>query len=165
MSYEEMAAAQQRPRPLVLDIGAGVLAIVAAISVSRVAYGVIVNLGQDGWSSGSRMVFLILNSIVLACSLFLLVLAYQVWRGRMWAWIMSLVALPITMLFGGLMLLITAVGGAFPLAGIGVVVTSAAAILLLTVPRKTRDYILRPPAPQYAGAVPGQPWGPAYPPA
>jgi hypothetical protein len=130
-----------------------------------VAYGVIVNLSQDGWSTGSRTVFLVLNGIVLACALFILVLAYHVWRGKMWAWIMSLVAMPIAMLFGGLMLLITAVGGAFPVAGIGVVATSAATILLLTVPRKARDYFLRPPSPQYAGAVPGQPWVPVHPPA
>lgn len=168
MSYGEMPAAEERQRPRIVEIGAGLLAIVGAISVGRVAYGVLNNLSQDGWGSGARTVFLVLNSIVLAFGLFILLLAYQVWRGRMWAWITSLVMLPFTLLFGGLLLLITAVGGAFPLAGIGVVTASLAALLVLTVPRTARDYFQRRPVPAahaHGGAVPDQAWGPGYPPA
>lgn len=149
---------QEHQRPRVVEIGAGLLAIVGAISVGRVAYGVIINLGQDGWSSGGRAMFLVLNSIVLAFGLFILLLAVQVWRGRLWAWIVSLIMLPFTTLFGGLLLLITAVSGAFPLAGIGVVAVSLAALLTLTVPRTARGYFQRGPVqPPHAAAVPGHP--------
>jgi hypothetical protein len=138
------------------------------LSVGRVAYGMLVNLGQDNWGSGARAMFLVLNSIVLIFALFLLVLAYQVRQGRLWAWIVSLVMLPFTILFGGLLLLITAFNGGVPLAGAGVVVASLAALLILTVPRTVRGYLVRKPAPVaslQAGAVPGHPWGTGYPPA
>jgi len=144
-----------------VDIGASMLAILGLIIVGRVAYGVLVNLGQDDWDSGARAVFLVLNSIVLVFGLLVMALAYQVRRGRQWAWILSLVLLPFALLFGGLMLLITVLGHAVPWAGAGVVVSCVAALLTLTVPRAARDYFLRKPAP--VGAVPGYPWGPGRP--
>jgi hypothetical protein len=162
MSYGDMPAAEEQPRPQMVEIGASLLAIVGLISTGRVVYGVLVNLGQDGWHSGARVVFLVLNSIVLAFALLILLLADQVRRGRMWAWIMSLVMLPFTILFGGLLLLLTAIRGEFPLAGTGVVVASLAALLVLTVPRTVRDHFVRKPVRE---AVPGYPWGPGYPPA
>ncbi|WP_250031273.1 hypothetical protein [Paractinoplanes maris] len=154
-----------RRRPTILEVGASLLAVVGVLSVGRVAYGVVVNLGQDQWSSGARAVFLFLNSIVLIFALFLLVLAHQVRRGRQWAWIVSMIMLPFTTLVGGLMLLLTALSGAIPFAGIAVVATSLAALLVLTLPRAVRDFFLRnpPPAPpqhQPWAAAQGQPWGP-----
>jgi hypothetical protein len=116
-------------RPTALEVGASLLAIVGIFCVGRVAYGVVVNLGEEQWSSGARAMFLFLNSIVLIFSLFVLVLAHQVRRGRQWAWIAALIMLPFTTLFGALMVLITAVGGSFPFAGAGVVVSSLAALL------------------------------------
>ena len=148
MSYE---------RPTILEVGASLLAVLGVTSVGRVAYGVVVNLGQDQWSSGARAMFLFLNTIVLIFSLFILVLAHQVRRGRQWAWIAALIMLPFTTLLGALMLLITALGGAFPLAGATVVVSSLAALLTLTVPRAVRDHFLRRPAPP--GVVPARAWG------
>jgi hypothetical protein len=161
MSYGSVPAAQERPRPRVVEIGASLLAIVGLFSVGRVAYGVLVNLSQDGWSSGARAVFLVLNSIVLAFALFILLLAYHVRRGRLWAWIVSLVLLPFTILFGALLLLITALNGGIPFAGVGVVVAAVAALATLTVPRAARDYFSRKPA--WAPPVPA--WGPGHPPA
>jgi hypothetical protein len=145
-----------------VEIGASLVAIVGVISVGRVAYGLAVNLGQEGWSSGARAMFLMLNSIVLVFGLFIVVLGYQVRRGRLWAWIGSLVMMPFTSLFGALLLLITALNGAVPLAGIGVVAASLAALVVLTVPRTARAYFSHRPAmaPPYAGAFPGPPWGP-----
>ena len=163
MSYGGTSINQGQDRPQVVDIGASMLAILGLIIVGRVAYGVLRNLSEDDWDSGARVVFLVLNSIVLVFGLLVMALAYQVRRGRMWAWILSLVLLPFALLFGGLMLLITVVGNAVPWAGTGVVLASAAALLTLTVPRPARDYFLRKPAPQGAGAVPGYPWGPGHP--
>jgi FtsH-binding integral membrane protein len=168
MSYGGTPAGQEPQRPRVVEIGASLLAVVGVLSVGRVAYGVVVNLGQDSWSSGARAMFLMLNSIVLIFALFILVLAFQVRRGRMWAWIVSLVMLPFTLLFGGLLLLITVLSDGVPLAGAGVAAASLAALLTLTVPRTARDYFLRKPvpvAPMPAGAFPGHPWGPGHPPA
>jgi hypothetical protein len=98
----------------------------------------------------------VLNSVVLIFSLFLLVLAYQVRRGRLWAWITSFVMLSPTILFGGILLLITVVGGGVPWAGASVVVVaSIAALLTLSVPRAVRGYFVRKPA--MAPQVPGYP--------
>jgi hypothetical protein len=133
-------------RPQVVEIGASLLAIAGLFSVGRVVYGVLMNLSQDDWDTGARAIFLVLNSIVLIFSLFLLVLAYQVRRGRLWAWITSFVMLPPTILFGGILLLITVVGGGVPWAGAGVVVASIAALLTLSVPRAARGYFVRKPA-------------------
>jgi hypothetical protein len=155
-------------RPKAVEIGASLLAVVGVFSTGRVAYGVLVNLSQQGWSSGARSVFLVLNSIVLAFALFILLLAHQVRRGRMWAWVVSLVLLPFTILFGGLLLLITVLNGGVPWAGVGVVAASVGAMVTLTMPRPARDYFLRKPLPAtrwQPGAVPGQQWGPGYPPA
>jgi hypothetical protein len=168
MSYGGVAVAEERQRPQVVEIGASLVAIVGLLSVGRVAYGVLVNLGQDGWDAGARAVFLVLNSIVLVFAVFILVLAYHVRRGRMWAWIVSLVMLPFTILFGGLLLLITALRGEAPLAGAGIVAASLAGLLVVAGSRTLRGYVLRRPVPAVplpAGAVPGYPWGPGHPPA
>ncbi|MCO8275984.1 hypothetical protein M1L60_35940 [Actinoplanes sp. TRM 88003] len=157
MTYE------QRPRPTTVEAGASLVGLVGLVSAGRVAYGVILNLSQDHWSAGARGVFLVLNSIVLIFALFLLVLAYQVRRGRTWAWIVSLVMLPFTILFGGLLTLITAGGGAFPFAGAAVVTSALAALLTLTIPRSARAYFLAkppPPIPPYPYPAPRQPWDP-----
>ena len=164
MSYGGTAINQEPDRPQVVEIGASLVAILGLVIIGRVAYGVLVNLEQDDWNSGARAVFLVLNSFVLVFGLFILVLAYHVRRGRLWAWILSLVLLPFALLFGGLMLLITVVGSAVPWAGGGVVLACVAALLTLTVPRAARGYFLRKPAPM--GAVPGYPgypWGPGDP--
>jgi TRAP-type C4-dicarboxylate transport system permease small subunit len=159
-----MPVAEEQPRPQPVELGATLLALVGVFNAGRVAYGVMVNLSQDDWDSGARAVFLVLNSIVLIFALFILVLAWQVRRGRLWAWIVSLVILPFTILFGALLLLITAVGGAFPLAGIGIVLAAMAALATLTIPRTVRGYFVRKPAPMMPGPVPNYPWGPGYPP-
>ncbi|AGZ41316.1 hypothetical protein [Actinoplanes friuliensis] len=145
-------------RPPMLEAGASLLAVVGVFSAGRVAYGVVTNLGQNGWSTGARGVFLVLNAIVLIFALFILVLAWQVRRGRTWAWVVSLVLLPFTIFFGGLLLLITALNDMVPFAGIGVVLFSLAALLTLTVPRSVRDHLLRKPAPAMQ-------WAPGHPPA
>lgn len=164
MSYGGTPAAlEQQQRPLMVDVGAGLLALGGAVSVGRVAYGVVVNLGLDDWDSGARAVFLVLNGIVLAFSLLLLVLAYQVWRGRPWAWITSLVILPFTILYGGLLLLVTVVNGAVPWAGAGVAGAALAALMVLTVPRTVRGYFQRKPIPTATQAPGSQ--EPMYPPA
>ncbi|MEU4237106.1 hypothetical protein [Actinoplanes sp. NPDC026619] len=133
-------------RPLSVEIGASLVAVVGVISVGRVLYGVVVNLGQDQWSAGARGVFLVLNSFILLVGVFILVLAYHVRKGRMWAWITSLVVMTFTILFGALLLLITAVGGGIPLAGGGIVLVGIAAMVTLTAPRTARAYFSRPPA-------------------
>jgi hypothetical protein len=115
---------------------------------------VLLNL-QDDWQSGARAVFLVLDAMVLIVSLFVLVLAYQVRRGRLWAWIVSLVVLPFATLFGALMVLITVVGHSVPWAGTGLVVSAVAAMLTLTVPRTARACFVRKPQPVYA--YPGYP--------
>jgi hypothetical protein len=166
MSYGGTPAAEERHRPRVVEIGASLLAIVGVIGAGRVAYGVLVNLQQDDWHAGARAVFLVLNSIVLVFALFILLLAYQVRRGRLWAWVVSLVMLPFTILYGALTLLITVLQHDVPLAGGGVLLASVAALLTLTVPRAARGYFLRRPVPVAPWqAVPGHPWGPGYPPA
>jgi hypothetical protein len=165
MSYGGTPAGpEQQRRPQAVEIGASLLAVVGLISAGRVVYGVLVNLSQDDWNSGARAVFLVLNSIVLIFALFILVLAAQVRRGRLWAWITSLVMLPFTLLFGALLLLITVLNHSLPLAGAGVVVASLAALLTLTVPRTARGYFNRRPAPLPAGFGPAYPWGPGHPP-
>ena len=154
MSYEE------NPRQTAVEIGASLLAIVGLLGAGRVTYGVLNNLSQDNWDTGARAVFLVLNSIVLIFALFTLALAHQVRRGRTWAWIVSLILLPFTVLFGALLTLITALGGAFPLAGAAVVAASLGALLSLTVPRTARAHFLtKPPAPAplYPGSVPAHP--------
>jgi hypothetical protein len=146
MSYGGTFTEPAKRRPLSVEIGASLVAIVGVISVGRVLYGVVVNLGQDQWSAGARGVFLVLNSLVLLVAVFILVLSYHVRKGRMWAWITSLVVLTFTILFGALLLLITAVGGGIPLAGSGVVLIGIAAMVTLTAPRTARAYFSPPPA-------------------
>ncbi|MCY1142050.1 hypothetical protein OWR29_28995 [Actinoplanes sp. Pm04-4] len=153
MTYE------QRPRPTSVEIGASLLAAVGLVGTGRVAYGVILNLQQDDWDAGARGIFLVLNAIVLIFALFTLVLAHQTRRGRLWAWIVALILLPFAFLFGALMTLITAVGGAFPLAGAALIACSLAALLALTVPRSARAYFLTKPAPSMPPyPTPGQTW-------
>jgi hypothetical protein len=161
MTYGGTPAPQ---RPPAVTVAAILIGLVGLISVGRVGYGVVVNLRQDDWDSGARVVFLVLNSFVLMVALFILLIAYHVGRGRLWAWITSLVVLPFTILFGALLLLITTLNGDIPWAGAGVVGASLAAVLAATVPRTVRNHFLRrrPPVP----AVPAYPWGPpGYPPA
>jgi hypothetical protein len=141
-----------------VDVGAALVALVGLVNAGRVAYGVFHNLSQDHWGSGARAVFLVLNSFVLAFALFTLFLAYKVWQGRPWAWIVGLVLLPVTLLFGGLLLLMTAMNGEVPLAGAGVVAASLGALITLAAPRAVRDYFLRKPVPAapFAGPVPAR---------
>ncbi|GAB1639981.1 hypothetical protein [Krasilnikovia sp. MM14-A1259] len=167
MSYGDTSAGQQRRRPQVVEIGASLLAVVGVLITGRVAYGVVVTLGQRGWTPGARGVFLLLNSFVLIFGVFLLVLAYQVRRGRLWAWIVSLVILPLTALFGGLTLLIAILSHDVSWGGAAVALVSVAALVTLTISRSGRDYFVSkpPPAvPMHAGPV-GYPWGPGHPPA
>jgi hypothetical protein len=150
-------------RPKVAEIGAGLVAIVGVIGVGRVAYGVAVNLSQDDWSGGARAVFLVLNSIVLLFSAFILAIGYQVRQGRMWAWIVSLVMMPFSILFGAFMVLISVAAKDVPLAGSGIVLAAAGALLTLGLPRTSRAYFTRKmtPAPHPGWApIPGQPWAP-----
>ena len=133
------------PKPV--EIGASMVAVVGLFGVGQVAYGVLTNLQQDDWNSGARAVFLVLNAIVLALSVFVLVLGRQVRKGRMWAWITSLIVLPFAALFGGFNMLIITVSGSVPIAGTGIVLASLIGLLVLTVSRSARDHFLRRPAP------------------
>ncbi|MEV4352314.1 hypothetical protein AB0J83_48290 [Actinoplanes sp. NPDC049596] len=147
--------------PRSVEIGASLVAIAGLFATGQVAYGVLMNLQQDDWSSGARAVFLVLNSIVLIFGIFILVLGRLVRRGKMWAWITSLVLLPFAALFGAIMMLIVAVAGSIPVAGTGVLVASIAAIVTLTAPRSARDHFTRrrvPPAPLHVS--PMQAYGP-----
>jgi hypothetical protein len=150
-----------------VEIGASLFAIVGVLIVGRVAYGVVDNLGREGWTDGARSMFLFLNSIVLVFGLFVLVLAYQMRRGRMWAWIVGLVLLPVTLLYGIVLTLVTALAavGDVPWSGGGVVVTSLAALVALSVPRSVRNYFVPKPAPLPGGAYPVHHWVPGHPPA
>lgn len=144
-------------KPRAVTVGAILVALVGAISVARVGYGVLINLRQDDWDAGARVVFLVLNGIVLVFALVILLLAYHVGRGRQWAWITSLVMLPFTILFGSLLLLITVLGGAVPVAGVAVVAAAVAAMVTLIV---GRGYFLRRPAPPAYPVYPSPPYYP-----
>src|SRR5689334_7556616 len=106
--------------PRSVEIGASMVAIVGLFGAGQVAYGVLRNLQEDDWSSGARTIFLVLNAFVLAFAVFVLVLARLVRRGRMWAWITSLIVLPFALLFGAFTLLIVALGGGVPVAWTGI---------------------------------------------
>jgi hypothetical protein len=166
MSYGGTPAGLQLRRPRAVTIGAGLLAAVGVLGVVRVAYGVLVNLGQRDWDPGARVVFLVLNSFVLIFALFVIMLADQVRRGRRWAWVVSLVVLPFSTLFGGVLLLIAVVDGEVPWSGAVMVPASVATLLTLTVPRTARGSFVRrqiPAAPAPWPAV--HQWGPGHPPA
>ncbi|GAB2606132.1 hypothetical protein Aab01nite_01080 [Paractinoplanes abujensis] len=143
MSYEE------KVRPRVVEAGAALVALIGVITIARVAYGVVDNLAQDDWEAGARGVFLVLNGISLVFAAFFLVLADQVRRGRMWAWIAGLIMLPFAFLFGALMLVITATGGGLPWFGASLVVAGVAAFVTLLVPRAARDFFNRPAVPRW----------------
>jgi len=132
------------------------VSVVGLFGVGQVAYGVLTNLQQDDWNSGARAVFLVLNAIVLALSVFVLVLGRQVRKGRMWAWITSLIVLPFAVLFGGFNMLIVIVSDSIPVAGTGIVLASLTGLLVLTVSRSARDHFLRrptPPNPLHVGPI------------
>ncbi|MBL7259518.1 hypothetical protein [Paractinoplanes lichenicola] len=145
MSYGE------KVRPRVVGIGAALVALIGVITIARVAYGVVDNLAQDDWSSGARGVFLVLNGISLLFAAFFLVLADQVRRGRMWAWIGSLIMLPFAFLYGALMLVIEATSDRVPWSGGGIALAAVVAFIMLLAPRDARDFFNRPAVPQWQG--------------
>ena len=149
-------------QPRAVRIVAGVLTVLGVLSIVRIVVTVAINLTQSGWDPGARTVFLVLNAITLGISALDLVLAHHLRRGRLWAWITTIVLLSMTVLLGGLVLIGELATGDAPLIGLAIVVPTLALLFALTVPRTARGFFTRQ---RYAGApaaMPAQPgpWAP-----
>jgi hypothetical protein len=138
----------ERPRPpLGVAIAAGILYVYATINLivglAGLAFGAKAVIdGEDsaGW--------LVLPLGAVALNGFFALLAAKTRRGHRWAWITTLILLSVFALLG-----LGAVGtgltggltdnGAPPLAGLVFVVPTILFILLLTVPRSSREYFRR----------------------
>ena len=147
--------------PPAVRLGAGLIMLLGAASVARTAYAVTTNLMDDSWGSGARGVFLVLNAVVLAFSVFVVVLGRLVHRGRMWAWVTSLVLMPFVVLAAGLVTFLMVLADGAPWPGAAVVAAALAALVALTAPRGARRFFTATPAPA-APAYPAAPavWGP-----
>ncbi|MFC7534110.1 hypothetical protein [Actinoplanes sp. GCM10030250] len=142
-----MYEAPVRPAaPMVVKIAAGVVAALAVVNLFRIGVQVPLTLADDKWSSGAKSAFLVLNVIAALFSIFMLVLAQALWRGRMWAWVTLIVLVSLAIPVGAIFLLPQLIAGEFPWVGLAIVVPSLGLLLALTVPPSARRYILRKPA-------------------
>ncbi|GIE29561.1 hypothetical protein Ait01nite_026060 [Actinoplanes italicus] len=147
----------QRPAtPRSVQIVAAGVALLGVLNIVRIVVQTVMTFGGDGWSTGARTVFLVLNAIPFAVSVFFLPLAYQLLRGRSWAWVTAIVLVSLSTAIGTFMLLITVTSGGFPLGpvmfGVPLVV-----LLGLIVPRSVRAFFSKPapvPYPTYPAQGP-----------
>ncbi|MEU8664168.1 hypothetical protein [Actinoplanes philippinensis] len=134
------------------------VALLGILNIIRVIVQTAQTFAGDGWSTGTRAVFLALNAIPLGVSVFYVPLAYQITRGRPWAWVTAIVLISLTTVAGAFMMLIMIVGGS-PLLGLVWFFGPLAVLLGLTVPRSVRAFFPRRPQPvPYAPYPPQGPW-------
>jgi hypothetical protein len=86
----------------------------------------------------------------------MLVLAYFLWRGKLWAWITGITMLALAMPWGAIWLLVQLVDGGFPWLGLAVLVPALGLLLAMTVPGSARRFFFRKPA----YSVPATPYQP-----
>ncbi|MFC4068261.1 hypothetical protein [Actinoplanes subglobosus] len=147
---------------MVRIVAAGV-ALLGALNILRLIVQTALTFSGDEWSTGSRTVFLVLNAIPFALSVFLLPLAFQLVRGRMWAWVTALVLVSLATLIGSFALLVSFSLDGFPFLGLAMFVLPLAVLLGLVVPREVRAYFTARPAPAaYSGYPAPGPWGPPH---
>jgi hypothetical protein len=147
----------QRPTtPRGVRIVAAGVALLGVLNIVRIVVQTVMTFGGDGWSAGARTVFLVLNAIPFAVSVFFLPLAYQLLRGRSWAWITAIVLVSLSTAIGTFTLLITVTSGGSPL---GALMFGVPLLVLLglIVPRSVRTFFSRPapvPYPTYPAQGP-----------
>ncbi|WP_433796734.1 hypothetical protein [Actinoplanes sp. CA-252034] len=134
------------------------LALLGILNIIRFVVQTALTFVGDEWSTGARAMFLILNVIPLAVSIFFLPLAYQLDRGRPWAWVTAIVLVSLTTIVGAFMLLVMLAAGSV-LLGLAMFLAPLAVLLGLTVPRSVRGFFPRRPEPApYAPYPPQGPW-------
>jgi hypothetical protein len=131
---------------IVYSVAAGV-ALLGLLNIIRVTVQTVMTFAGDEWSTGARAMYLILNTVPFAVSVFLLPLAYLLVRGRSWAWITAVVLVSLATIVGAFLLLVGLATGEFPLIGLASFALPLAVLLGLTVPRSVRAYFNSKPAP------------------
>jgi hypothetical protein len=136
--------ATARPGPPgIVRIVAGVLTVLGLLSIVRIVATVASNLSDASWDAGARAVFLVLNAIGFVFSALYLVLAYHLWRGRLWAWITAIVLLSLTVAVGGLVLLGDLTSNEPPWVALIIAVPAVVMLLALTVSGTARRFFTR----------------------
>jgi hypothetical protein len=134
------------PPPIVRAVAAGV-ALLGVLNIIRVVVQTALTFTGSEWTAGARAMFLILNAVPFAVSVFYLPLAFQLLRGRVWARVTAIVLVALTSIGGILMLLISLTADGFPFLGLAMFVVPVVVLLGLTVPRPVRAYFDTRPAP------------------
>lgn len=152
---------QRVAAPQIVRVVAASVALLGALNILRVIVQTALTFSDDGWSTGARAAFLILNAIPFAASVFLLPLAYQLLQGRTWAWVTAIVLVSMATLIGSFVLLAASGLGGFSFLGLASFALPLAVLLGLVVPREVRAYFTARPAPAaYPGYPAPGPWGP-----
>jgi hypothetical protein len=146
----------QRPvTPRIVYYVAGSVALLGVLNILRVVIQTAQTFTGDEWSSGARTMFLLLNAIPIAVSVFFLPLAHQLIRGRSWAWITAVILVALACVIGALALVIMIVNG-LPWLGLVMFGAPVGVLLGLTVPRSVRAfYDSKPPPPPSYPTYPG----------
>jgi hypothetical protein len=152
----------QRPvTPRIVYIVAAGVALLGVLNIIRVTVQTVMTFAGDEWSTGARAMYLILNTIPFAVSIFLLPLAWQLIRGRSWAWITAVVLVSLATIVGAFLLLVGLATGEFPFIGLASFGLPLAVLLGLTVPPSVRAFFNGRPAPAPYPMYPAQgPWTP-----
>ncbi|GAA4965876.1 hypothetical protein [Actinoplanes utahensis] len=147
--------------PRAVQMVAAGVALLGILNIVRLVVQTALTFTGGGWPTGGRTMFLALNAIPLALSVFYVFLAFQLTRGRSWAWIAAIVLATLTTVVGAFMLLIALLGGSSPLLGLAMFAVPLAVLLGLTVPRPVRAFFARKPAPAPRPPHPAPgPWTP-----
>ncbi|BEL06259.1 hypothetical protein Q0Z83_044500 [Actinoplanes sichuanensis] len=136
---------QETAAPQTVKIVAGGLALLGVLNIGRVVVQTAVAYGD--WADGPLMMYLFLNAIPVAASVFLLPLAYQLVRGRSWAYITAIVLVTMGCVFGALMLLAALAADGLPLLGLVMFTAPVAVLLGLIIPSSVRAFFADKPAP------------------
>ncbi|MEU4156436.1 hypothetical protein [Actinoplanes sp. NPDC026670] len=134
---------QETAAPQSVKIVAGGLGLLGVLNISRVI--VQTALAYGDWATGPLMMYLFLNAIPVAASVFLLPLAYQVVRGRSWAYFTAIVLASMAVPFGALMLVVSLTADGFPFLGFAMFAAPLAVLLGLTLPPSVRAFFARKP--------------------
>jgi hypothetical protein len=157
----QVVTPSQVATPRMVKIVAGGVALLGVLNIVRIIVQTALTFTGSEWSVGARAMFLLLNAIPFAVSVFCLPLAYLLLRGRLWSWITAVVLVTLSSLVGGLTLLVTLIGDGSPLPGLAIFGVAVGVLLGLVVPGSVRAFFVGQPTLAPFPTFPGHgPWAP-----